>query len=144
MKYYNDEIGFNNRLDEMQAAFLRVKLNYLKDWTEQRKEIASWYNEALSNSDTILPEVHQNSDHVYHLYVIRIGNREKVQAELLAKGVQTMVHYPVPPYLQKAYKHLDYKAGDFPIADEIANSCLSLPLWPGMEQQQVELIKNII
>ena len=144
VKYFNEEIGYNNRLDEIQAAFLRVKLDYLKDWTSKRREIAIWYNEALSSSALILPEVHQNADHVYHLYVIRVGNREKVQADLLANGVQTMIHYPVPPHLQKAYRFLGYKVGDFPIAEEIANSCLSLPIWPGMEKADVAHISGVI
>lgn len=137
-KYYNDEIGFNNRLDELQAAFLRVKLNYLEDWTNQRKEIASWYNTYLSNKNWILPEVHQNAEHVYHLYVIRTNEREKLQLELTSKGIQTMIHYPVPIHLQKAYKHLGYKEGDFPIAEEIAKTCLSLPIWPGLSVDLLE------
>lgn len=137
VKYYNEEIGYNNRLDELQAAFLRVKLNHLHEWTQQRKEIASWYNTNLNNKNWILPEVHKNADHVYHLYVIRTKHRDKLQLELNAKGIQTMIHYPVPPHLQKAYKHLGYKKGDFPIAEEIAKTCLSLPVWPGMQQNDL-------
>ena len=133
MKYYNEEIGYNNRLDELQAAFLRVKLNYLQEWTNQRKEIASWYNESLKKTNWILPEVHVNADHVYHLYVIRTANRDAVSEALKEKGIQSMIHYPVPPHLQKAYNHLGYKKGDFPIAEEIAKTCLSLPIWPGLK-----------
>lgn len=145
VKYYNEEIGYNNRLDELQAAFLRVKLNYLKEWTNQRKEIAKWYNEALQNiNDLILPFVHENADHVYHLYVVRTSNREKLQQELSEKGVQTMIHYPVPPHLQQAYKYLGYKQGDFPIAEEIARTCLSLPVWPGLNNFLVERVVNKI
>ena len=143
VKYYNDEIGFNNRLDELQAAFLRVKLNYLEEWTNQRKEIASWYNANLINKNWILPEVHKNSDHVYHLYVIRTNDRDQLQLELNSKGIQTMIHYPVPPHLQKAYKHLGFKKGDFPIAEEIANTCLSLPVWPGLLRGDLEKIWNL-
>jgi len=143
VKYYNDEIGYNNRLDELQAAFLRVKLNYLHEWTQQRKEIASWYNEALQmRNDLVLPHVHENADHVYHLYVVRTSNREKLQQELTEKGIQTMIHYPVPPHLQQAYKHLGFKKGDFPIAEEIANTCLSLPIWPGMDNTVIDQIIN--
>ena len=138
VKYYNEEIGYNNRLDEMQAAFLRVKLNYLEEWTNQRKEIAQWYNEALQmRNDLVLPLVNKSADHVYHLYVVRTSNREKLQQELNEKGIQTMIHYPVPPHLQKAYKNLGYKEGDFPIAEEIARTCLSLPVWPGMDNDSV-------
>jgi dTDP-4-amino-4,6-dideoxygalactose transaminase len=133
VKYYNEEIGYNNRLDEMQAAFLRVKLKYLQDWTQQRKEIAAWYNEVLKDKNWILPKVHPDADHVYHLYVIRTSNRDEVAEELKQEGIQTMIHYPIPPHLQKAYRHLGFKKGDFPIAEEIANTCLSLPIWPGMD-----------
>jgi dTDP-4-amino-4,6-dideoxygalactose transaminase len=143
VKYYNEEIGYNNRLDELQAAFLRVKLNYLQEWTNQRKEIAQWYNEELKlRNDLVLPYVHENADHVYHLYVVRTSDREKLQQELTEKGVQTMIHYPVPPHLQKAYKNLGYKEGDFPIAEEIARTCLSLPVWPGMFKSDIDKIWN--
>lgn len=138
VKYYNEEIGYNNRLDELQAAFLRVKLNYLHEWTNQRKEIAQLYNEALQmRNDLVLPYVDKRADHVYHLYVVRTSNREKLQQELNDKGIQTMIHYPVPPHLQKAYKNLGYKEGDFPIAEEISRTCLSLPVWPGMDHNAV-------
>jgi dTDP-4-amino-4,6-dideoxygalactose transaminase len=120
-------------------------LNYLHEWTKQRKDIAKWYNEALQNrNELILPFVHENADHVYHLYVVRTSKREKLQQELSEKGVQTMIHYPVPPHLQQAYKHLGYKQGDFPIAEEIARTCLSLPVWPGMKQLDMsQMIGNI-
>ena len=144
VKYYNEEIGYNNRLDELQAAFLRVKLNYLEEWTDQRKEIASWYNANLISKNWILPEVHKNADHVYHLYVIRTNDRDKLQVELNSNGIQTMIHYPVPPHLQKAYKHLGYKEGDFPIAEEMAKTCLSLPIWPGLKKVEIENISEII
>ena len=143
-KYYNEEIGYNNRLDELQAAFLRVKLNYLQEWTNQRKEIAKWYNEALQHrNNLVLPYVHELADHVYHLYVVRTSNREKLQQELTEKGVQTMIHYPVPSHLQKAYKSLGYTSGDFPIAEEIAKTCLSLPIWPGMLKTDIDKIWNL-
>ena len=133
-KYYNEELGYNCRLDELQAAFLRVKIPYLHKWTNERRKIAQHYDKVLSNrSDLILPYVHPNADHVYHLYVVRSANRKALQQELNTNGIQTMIHYPVPPHLQKAYKYLGYKEGDFPIAEEIANTCLSLPVWPGME-----------
>lgn len=140
VKYYNEEIGYNNRLDEMQAAFLRVKLKYLQDWTQQRKEIANWYNEVLKDKNWILPLVQPDADHVYHLYVIRTSNRDQVAEELKQKGIQTMIHYPIPPHLQKAYGHLGFKKGDFPIAEEIADTCLSLPIWPGMDINQLTQI----
>lgn len=144
VKYLNDEIGYNNRLDEMQAAFLRVKLKYLSDWTNQRKEIARWYNNNLAGNGFVLPEVHKKADHVYHLYVVRTKNRDKTQLELNEKGIQTIIHYPIPPHLQKAYRHLGYKEGDFPIAEEIAKTCLSLPIWPGMQKDDIVQIAALI
>jgi dTDP-4-amino-4,6-dideoxygalactose transaminase len=144
-KYYNEEIGYNNRLDELQAAFLSVKLNHIQQWTAQRKEIASWYNEFLKDvQGLILPKCHEQADHVYHLYVVRSNNRIELQKFLLENGVQTMIHYPVPPYLQQAYSNLGYKSGDFPIAEEIADTCLSLPIWPGIEKSNVENVATVI
>jgi dTDP-4-amino-4,6-dideoxygalactose transaminase len=144
-KYYNEEIGYNNRLDELQAAFLSVKLNHIQQWTAQRKEIASWYNEFLKDvQGLILPKCHEQADHVYHLYVVRSKYRIELQKFLLENGVQTMIHYPVPPYLQQAYSNLGYKSGDFPIAEEIADTCLSLPIWPGMKNSDVEYIADLI
>lgn len=139
-KYFNEELGYNCRLDELQAAFLRVKIPYLHKWTNERKKIAQHYDKVLSHrSDLTLPYVHPNADHVYHLYVVRTSNRKVLQQELSANGIQTMIHYPIPPHLQKAYKHLGYKEGDFPIAEEIARTCLSIPVWPGMDFQDIRI-----
>lgn len=137
-KYYNEVIGYNNRLDELQAAFLRVKLRYLVNWTKQRQEIAGWYNKALAgNQNIITPYLHPEATHSYHLYVIRTPNREKVQAKLQEAGIGTLIHYPVPPHLQKAYKYLGHKEGDFPIAEEMAKTVLSLPAWVGLNSDEV-------
>ncbi len=144
-KYFNDVIGFNMRMDECQAAFLSVKLNYLKEWTQQRKQIARWYDQHLSDMDgIILPKTAVDASHVYHVYMIRTQLRDELKFFLSTKGVGTLIHYPVPPHLQKAYSFLNYKEGDFPIAEEIANTCLSLPLWPGMHEDQVAYIANEI
>ena len=135
-KYYNGVIGYNMRLDECQAGFLSVKLRYLKKWTEQRQEIAAWYNEALKDvGDLILPAVAKNATHVYHIYIVRTRERDKLQAWLQNYEIGTLIHYPVPPYLQKAYAFLNNKTGDFPIAEKIASTCLSLPIWPGMKKK---------
>jgi dTDP-4-amino-4,6-dideoxygalactose transaminase len=140
-KYYNETIGFNMRLDECQAAFLSLKLKYIKEWTGQRQQVASWYNDALKGvGDLVLPAVAKGATHVYHLYVIRTAQRNKLQEYLTANNIGTLIHYPVPPHLQDAYQHLRYKKGDFPLAEEIAETCLSLPIWPGMEQKHVESV----
>jgi dTDP-4-amino-4,6-dideoxygalactose transaminase len=145
VKYHNEVIGYNNRLDELQAAFLSVKLKYLKSWTAERQQIAIWYNEALENiSDLTLPYTHSDATHVYHLYVIRTHKRDELQQYLANKGIGTLIHYPIPPHLQNAYSNLGYKRNDFPIGEEIANTCLSLPLWVGMTKEQVTHISECI
>jgi dTDP-4-amino-4,6-dideoxygalactose transaminase len=137
-KYYNECIGFNMRLDECQAAILSVKLKYLQQWTAQRQEAAKWYDEGLKNiGDIILPVMHPNATHVYHLYVIRTKQRDKLQGYMTAKGIGSLIHYPIPPHLQQAYNHLGFKKGDYPLAEQIADTCLSLPMWPGISEQDV-------
>jgi dTDP-4-amino-4,6-dideoxygalactose transaminase len=141
IKYENECLGFNMRLDEIQAAFLSVKLKYLNEWTCYRQQVAAWYNELLIDTgDIITPFIDKDSTHVFHLYVIRTNHRDKLQSFLKAEGVDTIIHYPIPPHLQKAYKFLGYKQGDFPIAETIAATCLSLPLYPGISKQQVEFV----
>lgn len=144
-KYYNEVIGHNMRLDELQAALLSVKLQHLPNWTLQRQQIANWYNEALKDvAEIILPKVHQNATHVYHLYIIRTNKRDELQQYLTQQGIGTMIHYPMPPHLQEAYNFLEHKKGDFPIAEELANTMLSIPLYPGMTQEQTQQVSNAI
>jgi dTDP-4-amino-4,6-dideoxygalactose transaminase len=144
-KYYNEFIGHNMRLDELQASFLSVKLKYLKEWTLQRQQIGAWYDEALKEIEgLILPKIAEGATHVYHLYVIRTKKRDELQSYLNEKGIGTLIHYPIPPHLQEAYESLGLKKGDFPIAEELAETCLSLPVWPGMGVEHVELISENI
>jgi dTDP-4-amino-4,6-dideoxygalactose transaminase len=144
-KYYNEEIGHNMRLDELQAAFLTVKLKRLKEWTVSRQQIAKWYDQYLKQiGDLVLPVVADHATHVYHLYVIRTNQRNALQQYLQSKGVGTLIHYPVPPHLQNAYHYLGYQRGSFPIAEVLADTMLSLPLWVGMEEQHVAYIAKSI
>lgn len=144
-KYHHKVIGFNMRLDEVQAGFLSVKLQHLPMWTSQRQEIATWYNKALGDlKDIILPSVLPNATHVYHLYVIRHKQRDALQAFLESKGIGTLIHYPIPPHLQEAYAFLGFKKGDFPIAEELAATSLSLPVWPGLTKQDVQFVASAI
>jgi dTDP-4-amino-4,6-dideoxygalactose transaminase len=144
-KYYNEVIGHNMRLDELQAALLSVKLKRLNEWTVQRQQIAAWYNEALKDVyGIILPKLAVGATHVYHLYVIRTDKRDELQKYLHDNGIGTLIHYPIPPHLQGAYRALGYKKGDFPIAEEIAETALSLPLWPGMSKEEVIEVSNYI
>ncbi|MBA3682420.1 MAG: DegT/DnrJ/EryC1/StrS family aminotransferase [Bacteroidetes bacterium] len=144
-KYYNEIIGYNMRLDECQAAFLSIKLNYLKEWNVNRKAIAAAYNDGLKNiGDVVLPYTADNASHVYHLYVIRTKKRNELQEHLNKNGIGTLIHYPVPPHLQKAYAHLNIKKGELPIAEEISETCLSIPLFPGLiPEQQQKVIDSI-
>jgi len=145
VKYKNEVVGYNMRLDELQAAFLNVKLNYIAEWIAQRQLIAQWYNEALSDlAEIALPQVHKDATHVYHLYVIRTEKRDTLQKHLTEQGIGTLIHYPIPPHLQEAYSNLGLKKGQFPIAEEIADTCLSIPLWPGMTKADVETVSNAI
>jgi len=144
-KYKHDIIGYNQRMDEMQAAFLRVKLQYLTEWTKQRQYIATIYGNALQGvGDIIIPAVAPDATHVFHLYVIRSQHRDKLQQHLQQEGIGTLIHYPIPVHLQKAYKHLGYHEGDFPLSEILAGTCLSLPIWPGMTEQMVQKVATSI
>ncbi len=144
-KYYNEVVGYNMRLDECQAAFLSIKLKFLRKWNADRNVIADQYNELLRGvGDIKLPMVAKGATHVYHQYVIRTYLRDELQVYLAEKGIGTFIHYPVPPHMQEAYRHLGFKKGDFPLAEEIANTCLSLPIWPGLTKEEVERISKSI
>jgi dTDP-4-amino-4,6-dideoxygalactose transaminase len=144
-KYYNEIIGHNMRLDELQAAFLSVKLEHLISWTKQRQQIARWYEDALTGiKGLVLPETACGATHVYHLYVVRHPQRDALKDYLAQNNIGTLIHYPIPPHLQRAYTSLGYKKGDFPLAEFISDSCLSLPVWPGMTKEQVNHIASTI
>lgn len=144
-KYYNDVVGYNSRLDELQAGLLALKLPFLDAWTEERQRLAGLYHSLLADVPEIeLPARGSDNSHVYHLFVIRSSRRDDIAARLNSQGIGTMVHYPVPPHLQKAYCHLGFKKGDFPIAERIAETCLSLPLYPGLKDAEVEMVCKAI
>ena len=144
-KYYNQEIGFNMRLDEIQAAVLSVKLKFLEEWTRERMKIANFYYKALSQIDAIiLPEIHVDATHVFHQFVIRTKSRDELKKFLESKGIQTLLHYPVPPHLQKALSYLGFHDGEYPIAEEISRTCLSLPIYPGLSEENIAYITDTI
>ena len=144
-KYYNEVVGYNSRLDEMQAAVLAVKLQYLPEWTCQRQQVAAWYDQHLAGiADLRLPAVAEGATHVYHLYVVHTSQRAALQQHLTTQGIGSLIHYPVPPHLQQAYRSLGFAPGSFPIAEELANTCLSLPMWPGMTEAQVATVADVI
>ncbi|MGY3089666.1 dTDP-4-amino-4,6-dideoxygalactose transaminase [Hymenobacter sp. UYAg731] len=144
-KYYNEVVGYNSRLDELQGALLRVKLPHLPEWTRQRQQVAAWYDQHLAGIANLrLPAVADGATHVYHLYVVHTPQRAALQQHLTAQGIGSMIHYPVPPHLQQAYSALGFAPGSFPIAEELANTCLSLPMWPGMTEAHVAAVADAI
>lgn len=139
------ERGINSRLDEVQAAVLSVKLRYLDGWNEERRALAAQYLETLQGAgDLVLPLSDKEAYHVYHLFVIRSHYRDKLKSFLADRGIGTMVHYPIPPHLQESYGDLGFKRGDFPLTEQIADTALSLPLWPGLETEEVTRVCNAI
>jgi dTDP-4-amino-4,6-dideoxygalactose transaminase len=137
VKYVNEVQGYNSRLDPIQAAILRVKLAHLDEWNNRRGLIAAQYQKGLAESSLILPTVPDWADPVWHLYVVRHANRESFQKHLESQGIGTLIHYPIPPHLQGAFKGTGYKKGDFPIAERIAKEILSLPNGPNMTKEEV-------
>jgi len=138
-RYYHAIEGINSRLDEVQAAVLRIKLKYLDRWNSQRKKIAGVYNNLLMDVCAI-PLERKESSHIFHLYVIRAKNRQKLQAHLKKKGIDTLIHYPVPVHLQKAYARLKYTKGDFPVTEQCAQEILSLPMHPYLNEKNIKYI----
>jgi dTDP-4-amino-4,6-dideoxygalactose transaminase len=144
-RYYNDYKGFNSRLDEIQAAILRVKLKHLDSWTERRRAIASKYMEYLSGvPGLVLPKTLDGTWPVYHLFVIRHHKRDALQAHLEKNGVGTLIHYPLPLYLQEAYADLNIRQGTFPVTERLAKEVLSLPLYPEMPNDTVGQVSMYI
>ncbi len=145
-KYIHEIEGYNGRLDAIQAGILRIKLKQLKDWNDARIGIAACYQRLLSDIPFIrLPqEATYATRCVYHLYVVLAEKRDELRQYLYAKGIETGLHYPVPLHLQKAYEHLGYKKGDFPVAEQVAEKLLSLPIYPEMTEAQVEYVADSI
>lgn len=145
VKYHNDVKGYNSRLDEMQAAFLRVKLQYVDEWNERRRKIASVYLEELANvSDLILPCVPDWASPIWHIFAIRHSQRDNLQQYLKSKGVETLIHYPIPPHLSGAYKDQTFHDGQFPFAEAIASSELSLPMGSHLSIEDALYIAGVI
>jgi dTDP-4-amino-4,6-dideoxygalactose transaminase len=140
-KYYSEELGYNSRLDAMQAAILQAKLPHLDSWNEKRRALAQRYSEKLTDTGLITPVECAWGKHVYHLYIIRSAKRDELQAYLKQKGIASEVYYPLPPHLSVPCKKFGYKEGDFPHAEKAARETLALPLYPELTlEQQDEVI----
>jgi dTDP-4-amino-4,6-dideoxygalactose transaminase len=143
-KYHHDTLGFNYRMDGIQGAILRVKLRHLDDWTEARRQNAKRYNEVLKDSGLALPIETQGNRHVYYVYVVRVPNREAMQKHLLGNDIHSAIHYPHPVHLEKAFEHLAYSEGDFPVSEKAAKEVLSLPMYPELQAEQIEEVAAAI
>lgn len=143
-RYVHEVVGRNSRLDALQAIVLRAKLRHLDAWNDMRRVAAGGYHELLADLDVRLPAISPGHDHVWHLYVIRVANRDAVVARLNADGIGAAIHYPTPVHLHEATRYLGYARGDFPVAERMAAEILSLPLFPGItEQQQHEVAASL-
>lgn len=144
-KYENEALGFNSRLDELQAALLRVKLRHLDAWNERRKAFAARYLHALATVPALtLPQVPEWADPVWHLFVVRSSDRARLQASLTEKGIGTLIHYPVPPHRQSAYLDLGHGQGSYPIAERLAEEVLSLPMGPHLDAEGHDAVVDAI
>jgi dTDP-4-amino-4,6-dideoxygalactose transaminase len=139
-KYKHDLVSFNYRMDDLQAAILSIKLKYLHKWTKKRQEHAAIYNGVFQKQGFSPIKVLENAQCVYHVYAIQTSNRDEVQKVLLAKGIKTAIHYPIPLHLQPALQYLNYKEGDFAVTEKIAKRTVSLPLHPEMTESEVEYV----
>ena len=140
-KYHNHIEGVNSRLDEMQAALLRVKLSHIEELNAERVVIARRYNTEIKNPAIQLPSMRvAENNHVYHQYVIRTKERDKFQKYLADNGIKTVIHYPIPPHLAECYQYLGYGIGNFPIAEKYANDVLSLPMFNGMSEAEINYV----
>lgn len=144
VKYHNEEKGFNCRLDELQAAFLRVKLHRLDEWNARRRGLANYYLDQMKCPAIRLPLVPEWAEPVWHLFVVRSGRRDELALHLQHHGISTMIHYPVPPHLQPAYSDLGYAKGSFPIAERMHEEVLSLPIGPHLSPEQAAQVVDAV
>ena len=144
VRYYHDEIGFNYRMEGMQGAVLGVKLKYLDAWTKERRRVAHRYHELLAATPLQLPREADYAASAWHLYVVRHPRRDELKAHLEANGVGCALHYPLPLHLQKCYAALGHQPGDFPVAEQAARECLSLPIYPELTDAQLQRVATVI
>ena len=144
IRYYHDIIGDNCRMEGIQGAVLGVKIRYIEEWTKKRRKNAEYYNKLLKEFDMTLPYEADYARHVYHIYAIRVKNRDKLREFLGKEGISTGIHYPIPVHLQKAYFFIGMKEGSFPISEEVAEEILSLPMYPELSEEQMKYISDSI
>jgi dTDP-4-amino-4,6-dideoxygalactose transaminase len=140
VKYIHEIAGYNSRLDGIQAAILNIKMKYIEQWTEARRKNAELYRNLLKDSSIVLPTENEHCRHVYHLFVIRVKDRDTVQKQLLSRGIQTGIHYPTPIHLTEAYRNLGIPEGSFPLSEDYAKELLSLPMYAELSEDQIKEI----
>ena len=143
-RYYNMVVGANSRLDELQAGLLRVKLSHLNELTEERGQLDETYLKNIKNEKIILPKVREKCSHVWHQFVIRCEKRDELIQYLEEKGIGTIIHYPIPPHLSEAYKYLGFQKGDYPKTEEYADTILSLPMYNGMTNDEIQRVIRVL
>ena len=139
-QYVHDCCGFNYRMSGFQGAILSIKLKHLDKWNDRRREIAAEYGRALSSCNFVTPQAAPDSGHIYHLYVIRDSQRDELRNSLEQAGIMTGLHYPIPIHLQKPFQQFGYGEGDLPVTEELAQTCLSLPIYPEMKDEQLQRV----
>jgi dTDP-4-amino-4,6-dideoxygalactose transaminase len=145
-RYYHPIVGYNARLDEIQAAILRIKLRHLDEWNARRQAIAARYNELLAGTDIITPEIPSGGRHVFYCYAIRVlgGRRDALRAFLTERGIGTQIHYPVPIHMQEAAQFLGYRKGDLPVTEKVAGEVLSLPMFAELTDAQIDRVATSV
>lgn len=144
VRYHHDEVGFNYRMEGIQGAVLRVKLKHLDAWTKRRQAIAHRYQGLLKDTPLTLPKEYPGYDSAWHLFTVRHARRDELKQYLETNGIGSAIHYPLPLHLQECYKPLGYKLGDFPVSEESAKTCLSLPVFPELTDAQVDRVAQVV
>ena len=139
-RYYNRVVGTNSRLDEIQAGLLRVRLSHIKELEDEKRKICTRYLNKINNPDIILPSIRDGATHIWHQFVIRTERRNELIEYLEGKGIGTIIHYPIPPHLSEAYSYLRHKKGAFPITEQYADTVLSIPLYNGMTEDELDYV----
>lgn len=139
-RYYNKVVGANSRLDELQAGLLRIRLQHIQEITEERRTIATYYSENIKNPLLKLPELIDGTDGVWHQYVVRCEERDRLAETLSNQEIGTIIHYPIPPHLSEAYQYLGYQKGDLPVTEHLADTVLSLPIYNGMTREEQDTV----
>ncbi len=143
-RYHHEEVGFNYRMDALQGAVLGVKLRHLPRWNEARRALAARYAKLLADLPLKLPAQAEGREHAWHLYVVFHPERDRIRLELESAGIKPGLHYPIPLHLQKAYRHLGHRPGDFPVAERVGRECLTLPLYPEMTHRQQDAVAEAL